>query len=228
MLQKLNRHGRPELTVWLAVLSLFCLSLSLFRVYLTGSPMYLFLNWNLFLAFIPWALGSLLVGYPSLRQKTGIVLMVLVVWILFFPNAPYMLTDLYHLRHRTAAPVWFDVVLILSFAWTGLVYGFVSLFDIETLLAERFGKRTAGFLAVLLLFSGGFGIYLGRFLRWNSWDILYNPTALLNDVIQRFTDPLHHPRTWGVTLLMGLLLNAMYGSVRYLRKNQSAEPASAR
>lgn len=218
MIQKLNRHGRLEFTVLLAALSLFCLLLSLTRWYLTGSKMYLFLNWNLFLAFIPWALSTLLVLYPQLRQKTGVVIPVLAGWMLFFPNAPYMLTDLYHLRLKAAMPIWFDVVLVLSFAWAGLLYGFAGLWDVENLLRERLGKRVAGLSVMLLLFSGGFGIYLGRFLRWNSWDIGQHPLALFSDIFSRVTEPAGHPRTWAVTLLMGILLNAMYWSMKYLHR----------
>lgn len=219
MLQKLNRHGKLEFTLLLAAFSLFCLLLSLTRWYITGSKMYLFLNWNLFLAFLPWALSTLLWLYPTLKQKTGVTALFLGTWILFFPNAPYILTDLYHLRIKTAIPIWFDVVLILSFAWTGLLYGFTSLLDVESSMAERFGKKAAGICVFGLLFLGSFGIYLGRFLRWNSWDILREPLALLSDIASRFTDPVSHPRTWAVTVLMGLLLNGMYWSMKYLRQN---------
>jgi len=142
-------------------------------------------------------------------------------WILFFPNAPYILTDLFHLRVNTKVPIWYDLVLILSFAWTGLLYGLISLFDIERILGVFIHKKIVTIISVFLLFVSGFGIYIGRFLRWNSWDILQAPGALLNDVADRFLNPASHPRTWAVTILMGVFLNMIYWSMRLLKRTES-------
>jgi uncharacterized membrane protein len=98
------------------------------------------------------------------------------------------------------------------------MYGFVSLLDIENLLAEKSGKKTSAVICTLLLFLGSFGIYLGRFLRWNSWDIIQAPFRLFGDIGDRFINPLSHPRTWGLTILMGILLNFMYWSMKLMGK----------
>jgi len=220
MLYKLKQYGRFELSLLLAGMTLFCFALLAFRLQATGTKMYIFLYWNLFLAFIPWAMSSLVMVSPKLREKKFVLWGLLAVWMLFFPNSPYILTDLFHLRTKSAMPVWFDLGLILSFAWTGLVYGFVSLSDIENLLSKKFTRSVTSLMIVVLLFISSFGIYLGRYLRWNSWDIIHKPTELFTDIAIRFIDPFSHPRTWGMTILMGILLNAMFWSIRFIKRNK--------
>ena len=92
------------------------------------------------------------------------------VWLLFFPNCLYMLTDLIHLRQIADAPVWLDLIIVLSFAWAGLCYGFVSLMDIESFLKERFhaAPKIVNGLSVSMIYLAAFGICTRRFLRWNS------------------------------------------------------------
>ena len=227
MLARLRMHHRFGLTVYLAVISVFCVSLSLFRAAYTGTQGFLFLNWNLVLACIPWLLTSFMI----LRELKGTfsVLLVMAVWLLFFPNSLYIITDLIHLGSIKGAPVWLDLILILAFAWTGLCFGFSSLMDIEGKLSTRFklSRRQVTVLSVGMLFLAAFGIYLGRFLRWNSWDLLGYPRALLDDVFDPFTDPANNLRFWGFTLAMGTLLNLMYFGVRMLVRNRISEPAAS-
>ncbi|WP_288244916.1 DUF1361 domain-containing protein [uncultured Chryseobacterium sp.] len=184
--------------------------------------MFLFLNWNLFLAWIPFFISSFLVIF-KIRSKLSLVVAI-TVWILFFPNSPYILTDLFHLRSRNAVPIWYDLVVILSYAWTGLFCGFISLLDIEKLLSDYFKKLTINIITVLFLFLTSFGVYLGRFLRWNSWDVLSNPFGLFNDVLVRIVYPMDYTKTWGVTVLMGVMLNFMYLIMKSL-KNLNADTA---
>jgi uncharacterized membrane protein len=227
MILELKKAKRFNETVLLFAFSTLCLGLSVIRVFASATPTFLFLNWNLFLAFIPWALSSLLIIYPKLQEKKLAVITLLGTWLLFFPNAPYILTDLFHLKHVVSMPMWFDLLLILSFAWVGLLFGFMSLWDIEKILKRYLIKsRLKGLLryrfsvpifSSVLLFVGSFGIYLGRYLRWNSWDIIAEPFALIYDIGDRFVNPFEHPRTWGVTLLMGLFLNLVYWSLRLIK-----------
>ena len=195
-------------------MSIFCFMLSLIRCYVTGTSLYLFLNWNLFLAFIPWLLTTIIVIYKY--QNKILLLAVSGSWLLFFPNSPYILTDLFHLKFRCGAPVWFDWAIILSFAWTGLMFGFISLADIEKLLKIYFGKKSIVVIIVLLLFISGFGVYIGRFLRWNSWDVISSPIDLGKDIVQRVIHPFIYLRTWVITFLLGAILNMMYFSLRVL------------
>lgn len=227
MVEALRKSGRLELTLLLGAMSLICFSMSIFRYQLTHSKLFLFLNWNLFLAFIPWVASSAVVLKDSLKHGRLAFAGLLAVWILFFPNSPYILTDLFHLQHRPGIPIWFDLVLILAFAWTGLAYGFISLLDIERLLLERFGRPWVAVFIAFLLFLSSFGIYLGRFLRWNSWDVVQAPMSLLYDIAVRLADPLSHSRTWGVTLTMGILLNMMFWTIKLIKLHYAPKPASA-
>ena len=201
----------------LFVFSVLCFGLWMARAVWTGSPAYIFLNWNLFLAIIPWLISS---GIKNSRHASWLWVLALPAWVLFFPNAPYIITDLFHLRRHPG--MWFDLVLILSFAWTGLLAGLLSLRHIEESLVLRLGKTRAVLISSAFLFLCAFGIYLGRFERWNSWDILHHPFSLFTDIADRFIHPQNHPRTWGMTMLFGLMLNMMYFSFGYL-KYQKAE-----
>jgi uncharacterized membrane protein len=212
--------SRTRITIMLALMSILCFSLSVFRVHRTNHSLFLFLNWNLFLAFIPWLFTSIVMLTPTLKKRKWVLVPLFLSWILFFPNAPYILTDLFHLRASTTGTIWYDLVLILSFAWTGLLFGLVSLFDMEKLLGQFIRRRTITIISVILLFVSGFGIYIGRFLRWNSWDILSNPLKLMSDIADRFIDPYSHPRTWAVTILMGLFLNMIYWSFKFLKPGE--------
>lgn len=138
---------------------------------------YLFLAWNLFLAWIPYFFSIALAGKPSLPRLMKAFLFLL--WLLFFPNAPYILTDLIHLKQRAGVPLWFDLLLLLSFAWSGLLAGLASLANVHGLLLRAIGKMRAWISVSGLLLLCGFGIYLGRFLRWNSWDAFMNPVPVL-------------------------------------------------
>jgi uncharacterized membrane protein len=221
MIAQLRRSNRINITLFLAFTSFICLGLSLLRVNISESRMFLFLNWNLFLAFIPWALSSVLLMYPKLQQKKRIVFALMCVWILFFPNAPYILTDLFHLKYVNTMPMWFDLLLILSFAWVGLLFGFLSLWDIEKFLEKSLNKKLIPILSSCMLFLGSFGIYLGRYLRWNSWDIMQQPLGIIYDIGDRVINPFEHPRTWGVTLFMGLFLNVVYWSLRLIKHSRT-------
>lgn len=218
LLNRLKETHRLDETVCMGTFTLFCFSASLFRFYYTDTKVFLFLNWNLFLAFVPWAIASLMVLCRKLGQSKTMLALLIAIWLLFFPNAPYILTDLFHLRLTSSMPVWFDLILILSFAWTGLMFGFLSLWDMENMLQKYLSKFWVTAISVLLLFVGSFGIYIGRYLRWNSWDILTSPLQLMYDIGDRLANPFSHPRTWGMTLFMGLFLTILYFSFRLVRK----------
>ncbi|WP_207423352.1 DUF1361 domain-containing protein [Desertivirga brevis] len=213
---QLKQMNRGNTTLLLAGMSLFSFALSVLRFLVTGTHSYIFLNWNLFLAFIPWIISTSLVACGiNKRWATGLLIF---IWLLFFPNSPYILTDLFHLRSVSTAPIWFDLILILSFAWTGLLYGFQSLMDIESLVSKYMNKLWLFILTTCFLFLSAFGIYLGRFLRWNSWDIVSDPLGLLQDICNRLIHPFAHPQTWSFTLLIGVLLNMMYWSLKLVRQ----------
>ena len=218
MIKLLKESNRLNETLFMGGLSLLCFSFSIFRFIYTDTKVFLFLNWNLFLAFVPWAVTSVTILKPKLQTYRITIFILLSIWLLFFPNAPYILTDLFHLRLKSAMPKWFDLILILSFAWTGLVFGFLSLWDIEKILSKSMNRIWMSLISVCLLFIGSFGIYLGRYLRWNSWDIINEPFHLIYDITDRLVNPFDHPRTWGVTIFMGIFLNIIYWTFRMIKK----------
>jgi uncharacterized membrane protein len=139
-----------------------------------------------------------------------VISLIALIWILFFPNAPYVLTDLIHLGIDKSAPRWFDLILLLSYGFTGMLYGFISLRNIEQVLKRHLKPLTVTFIAVVMIYLSCFGIYLGRFLRWNSWDIVNNTEAVLRNVFSLIINPLDNPTTWIFTILFGTLLNLVY------------------
>ncbi|RMG97009.1 MAG: DUF1361 domain-containing protein [Chloroflexi bacterium] len=174
------------LFVLMSVASVFSVGLEVMRVMYTGAPHYLFLIWNLILAWMPFVFA---VGAFVVRQKRPFSLLLAGYWLLFFPNAPYIVTDLIHLRPTAVAPIWYDAILLFSFALTGLLLGLVSLYLMQLVIESWFG-RMAGWLFVSgSLLLGGFGVYIGRFLRWNSWDIFTDPMRLVQDILLNITTP---------------------------------------
>ncbi|NNC85220.1 MAG: DUF1361 domain-containing protein, partial [Bacteroidia bacterium] len=217
---KLIESGKLKTSIVLFLLSVYCFALTIARATYTGSDLFLFLNWNLFLAFIPWLITTALIINPNLRNNMFLFLGIMVLWIAFFPNAPYILTDLFHIKWSTAAPIWFDTAMILTFAWTALCFGFLSLMDIDNILTQKLNSFLSKFIITVLLFAAGFGVYIGRYLRWNSWDLVNEPSGIIYDIGERVLFPLAHPGTWGMTLLMGLLLNMMFWTIKFSFQNR--------
>lgn len=196
--------------LFLGAMTAFSGSLLLARIIWTGQSTYFFLNWNLFLAFVPLFLTQLLKNRERNSKITRFF--VFSAWLLFFPNAPYILTDLFHLTGKSHVPIWFDLILILSYAWTGLVAGFMGLKIIENSFFTKIKIHWRQVISVIMIFAASFGIYLGRYLRFNSWDILSKPMSLFSEIGDRFIHPFDHPRTWAMTIGMGVLLNLIYWS----------------
>ncbi len=215
---------RTRLLLIMATSIFFSLGLLVVRMAYTSTATYSFLVWNLILAAMPLCLSSLLVHSRGLRRSWLTLAGTVGLWLLFFPNAPYIVTDLLHLTARAGAPTWFDLILIASFSWSGLLLGFISLSDLQEVLRSRFGPLTAGAFALGALTSAAFGIYLGRFLRWNSWDLLTRPASLLRDVAHRVLDPLGHPTAVAVTVLLSVLLSLWYLAFRTVTVGPATEP----
>lgn len=171
--------------------SVLCLILFRIRTMLSDITDYAFLTWNLFLAWIPLGIAYFVTFAKKRRYVLLTVPFAAMLWLLFFPNAPYILTDLQHLsRPRIGEiPVWFDMLLINWFAWTGLLLGVFSLFMMHDIVRRSIG-RIAGWIFVISVSAlSGLGIYMGRFLRWNSWDLFFHPLTLLKELIQYALNP---------------------------------------
>jgi uncharacterized membrane protein len=220
IIQILKKSDRLYETVFMLCLAFFCFATSMFRCLWTKTPGFIFLNKNLFLAFLPWALTSVCIIKNIFRKSKIGAAFVMLLWLLFFPNAPYVLTDLLALRKIGYMPLWYDLLMILSFAWTSLLFGFLSLWDIERILSEKIHIVIVKIISTVLLFIGSFGVYIGRFLRWNSWDIIVKPDSFFGDIIENLANPAEQYTTWGMTIFMGVFLNMLYWSIALMRSRR--------
>jgi len=164
------------------------------RTLMAGHMQLGFYVWNLILAWMPLAFALPYYWHDEHRAPRWWLLAGCAVsWFLFFPNAPYIVTDLLHLDFRPPIPMWFDVIMMMSFAWTGLLLGYLSLFLMQEVVRRRKGLAWSWGFAIGMLALSSFGIYLGRFQRWNSWDVIQNPFGLAWDVLSKL-DFVHHPK----------------------------------
>lgn len=161
---------------------------------------YAFLLWNLFLAWLPYLASIQAERLQRIGAARWAMSAWLVVWLAFLPNAPYIITDLQHLRPLAPVPLWFDIVLLFGSAGLGLLLGLLSLYEVHHMLLRVVSNRIAWSLLLLCMGLSGFGVWLGRFQRWNSWDLLTRPEAVLRDVV----DVLLHRdlHAFGVTFML--------------------------
>jgi len=188
----------------------FTMFLLAVRIIVTGELTYIFLAWNLFLAWIPFAISQ---NFNGVKNRWKILFLV-GAWLLFLPNAPYIITDFLHLRSRPPIPYWYDILLLFSAALNGLLLGLLSLLSVEKFLITRYGNRISGFIILSSFFLCSFGIYMGRYLRWNSWDIIINPDEIAGDILVRIFNPFDHFGTWSVTILFGSFFYVIYYSIK--------------
>jgi len=221
----------------LSVSTLFCFVLVAFRLKHIGiefekiqsledlkkykwNVSFLFLISNLFLAWIPYLIALMVSKAHYFFNSKIITAILLLSWLLFFPNAPYILTDLFHIKTRLPIPLWYDVMMILSFAWTGLMLGFLSLFEVQLFLQKFIGKKKSELMSVAAIFLCGIGIYIGRFQRWNSWDVIANPLALVSDVVNTLIHPFMYLRTLGLAVVISVFLLLGYFTITTLLKSE--------
>jgi uncharacterized membrane protein len=211
----LKQAFRPETAVPMLALvfaSLVSVALVAGRILWTGNLAYGFLIWNLFLAWLPLVFAVLACEkFERSSARNRLFLGFAGAWLLFFPNAPYIFTDLVHLTSRNFyAHFWVDLTLILSCALTGLVLGFVSLYLMQSMVRRLVGPLASwGFIAGVAALSG-FGIYLGRFQRFNSWDVLLKPLQLTAGIGHWLANPLAHPTTYAFPALFATFLFLAY------------------
>ena len=218
MIKLLKEHGKWNETRFLGSISIMCFGLTVIRSMYPGNPKTLLLNWDLFLAFIPWAISTIAIFTPKFQNHRFIMAILFCTWLLFFPNAPYVLTDLFYIRTRSRIPSWFDLVMLLSFAWTALLFGFFSLLDMEKILLKSINRKWISLIISGILFLSSFGIYIGKYLGYNSWDILRKPFGIISDIGEMVMNPFGFKGAWGFTILMGIFLNIVYWSFRLIKQ----------
>jgi len=177
--------------------------------------------WNLFLAWIPFALALLI--YDGHRRGARLVQLLALglLWLVFFPNAPYIVTDFKYLGDMTGKTFLFEGLLIGTAASTGLLLGFMSLYLIQAIVRRAAGARYAWLFVFVALGLSSVGVYVGRVLRWNSWDVFVRPGSLLEELAGALVDPLAHPRPITVTILFTSFLLASYAVFYSLARTSS-------
>jgi uncharacterized membrane protein len=223
------RSPRGQYVIALAIASCVSVGLYAYAAVRDGQFVYSYLIWNLFLAGLPFAFTLRLM--TVLRRKlwssweaVGLTLL----WLVFLPNSFYMISDLIHLEQAAHANILYDTLMFTSFVFTGLILGLSSLYLVHLQLRQRVsGRRAASWVGLILLLCSA-AIYLGRDLRWNTWDLAVNPGGLLFDIADRVQHPAAYPQ---MLLLIGaffVLLASMYnllwrGTRIFLRVHEPAE-----
>ncbi|MFT5165188.1 MAG: putative membrane protein [Saprospiraceae bacterium] len=234
MIASIKKISSPSQRVKIfSILSLstaFCIAMVAYRIYYSNVDLsslrsaediassrgytFIFLVWNLFLAWIPYWIAITINGCYQRTRSKMLAFGMIIAWLLFFPNAPYILTDLLHLHNRHPVPFWYDLMLIVSFAWTGLMLGFISLHEVRLFIKKHYSEKGSWLFTFGATILCSYGIYLGRCLRWNTWDILTKPHLLIQDIFLSVTDSMAINITviFSVFLLLGYMtLNALIG-----------------
>ena len=185
------------------------------RIFFTGQITFLFLVWNLFLAWLPYAFTNW--ASPKWRKGKRFIIL-FCCWLLFIPNAFYIITDLFHLGAFYTVPVWFDLVMILSFAWNGLLLGILSVRQMEAMMQRYLPGKHELLFIYPIMWLNAFGVYIGRYLRFNSWDVITNPFALITDIAEMLIHPIQYRIAWGMIACFSVFMTLMYIALKRIAK----------
>jgi uncharacterized membrane protein len=180
--------------------------LLLLRMCIHGRLQFAFLVWNVFLAFIPLAISHGIHRIPNFRKAYPYI----ALWLLFYPNAAYLITDIVHLEVRPSPDFWLDVVILFGAAMIGVVIAVRSLARMESWYAKHLSPMWTNAATILVLLVSGYGIYLGRVGRWNSWDVLFSTGDLVSNVAYQFFHPFQHIEVWLLSTLFATALGMAY------------------
>ena len=218
-ISNIHRYLSRQLLYPILLSTLLAVSLYAARVFFSRAFAYDNLVWNLYLAWLPYvfALTAGLLNF-MLPRSWWLLIVPGILWLAFFPNAPYILTDFLHLEDRPSIPLWYDILLLASFAWTGCFLAVASLRTMQILIKEYLGLIASWLFVAVALALGGLGIYLGRFSRWNSWDLVFQPREVLFEVASRIVNPLSNLQFYGFTFLFTAFLLVMYLTFISFRK----------
>ena len=197
----------------IGVLILFCTVTFLVRIYLTKSMFFGFLLWNIFLATIPFIVSECIKRKKNQKIMT---IFLFFIWLLFLPNAPYLITDFIHLHHLKSTLIWYDLFMLFCFAFTGVLLGIISAYDVYNIIKLHFQQSIANKIIIFVFFLSGLGIYLGRFLRLNSWDLFTKPLNVLHQILASFS----HNKAWLVTFGFGSLFWVLFFVYKSLLINE--------
>lgn len=205
------RTGNDKL---MALSVCFSLSLVAATFFYTGHLLFFFLVWNLLLACIPYGISCWLLQRPDWIVNRKLFIPSLLLWVAFIPNSFYILTDLFHLGTFAQLPSWFELIVILSFAWNGLLLGILSVSHVEKILRFETGSKTLLYFVFPVMFLNALGVYIGRYLRFNSWDFITDPFHLFRDIVLLIIHPLQHHFAWGMVVCFSVFMTIVYAMMK--------------
>ena len=226
MIQLLERNrylkriyfSRNELEQILILSCFFSIAMVSFRVFYTRELLFISLIWNLFLAYLPYAFSKWVFSNIQWIKNKWRLSFVFIPWLLFIPNSFYIITDLFHLKETEVVPLWFDLALIFSFAWNGLLLGIASVRHIEKIMEQQFRLQLNLLFVYPIMLLNAFGIYLGRYLRFNSWDVITNPFGLTRDIFDLCFHPVHYRFDWSMIFCFSVLMTLLYSTIKKISK----------
>lgn len=190
---------------------MMALAFIIFRIFYSGTYNYANLVWNLLLAWLPYIFSVMASSiHENKSKRLWLIFLCGFFWLIFFPNAPYMVTDFYYLDPRPPMPLWYDISLIAIFAFTGCFLAIASLRSIHIIIESYLGRIFGWLFALFVLGLASLGVYLGRFGRYNSWDILLKPKPVLHEIAGNLLYPLDNLGFIGFTLMFTSILLVFY------------------
>jgi uncharacterized membrane protein len=210
--------AKTELERLLILSCTFSLGLTGFRIFYTKQWLFVWLGWNLFLAILPYLLSRTAIQRPQWIESNFRFLLLFAVWLLFIPNSFYIITDLFHLEQRVGIPLWFDLALIFSYAWNGILLGVASVRQMEQIARCKWPQLKEWQFVYPMMLLNALGIYIGRYLRYNSWDIVSNPGQLAEDVVYLLVHPLRNRFDWSMIVCYTIFISLMYVAMKRLSK----------
>ncbi|MDE2030757.1 MAG: DUF1361 domain-containing protein [Patescibacteria group bacterium] len=198
------------------ILLLLAVILNIGRVLIFHSNYFIYLIWNIFLAVIPFILSSVLLWYAN-NKKLNKTLLIIggVFWLLLIPNAPYIITDIIHLNHNHIPSLLYDTFLVFSSAWVGLLLGMYSISHIEKIIHIKYNNKTTSLIIAFIMLTTSFGMYLGRFMRFNSWDIFSNTSYFFTNIFRIILKPYNYVDAYLYTLLFFVFIYVSYKAWKY-------------
>ena len=192
-----------HITIMLAM----ALGFNFLRMAIFGSYSYAYMFWNIFLAFLPFFIGYALVVFSNSGKLTNSLFVVgSLAWLFLLPNSFYLVTDLIHLSHGRMIPVIFDTLMFFSSAELGVYLGIHSVLQMEEILNKRYSQVVTRRVIPVIIILTSFGMYLGRFLRFNSWDILTNTFSLSKEVFRIISHPVIYKDAYLYTILFSVFV----------------------
>ncbi len=188
------------------------------RVLLSNRITFGFVPWNLFLAWLPYLFSMLMDLIHQVRPRWWWAQIIPGgLWLLFLPNAFYIMTDFIHLTQRQSIPIWYDAGLLAITAWTGIFLAIVSLHTVQSIVQSYLGTWVSWGFALIVIGLSGYGVYLGRFLRWNSWDVLSNPLGIAYSSLDPLINPITNADKIGFMVMYTSLFLVTYLTYAWLR-----------